>query len=68
MRLAMGLAEEAGCDLPLASLTGKLFEEALATFGGAAWSTEAVRLLEKSLGEELRAAGFPEVLPGQESL
>jgi 3-hydroxyisobutyrate dehydrogenase len=66
MRLALGLAEEGGCDLPLSSLTGKLFEEALTRYGSGAWSTEAVRLLEEALGEPLRAEGFPEVLPGQE--
>ena len=68
MRLALGLAGQDIEHWPLSSLTGQLFEEALTRYGNRAWSTEAVRLLEERLGEDLRAAGFPEVLPGQESV
>ncbi|MBB3065296.1 NAD(P)-dependent oxidoreductase [Limibacillus halophilus] len=66
MNLTLDLARDTATPLPLAELTGALFEEARKRYGDKAWSTEAVRLLEDRLGVELRAAGFPEVLPGME--
>jgi 3-hydroxyisobutyrate dehydrogenase len=66
LRLSLGIAEETQTPLPLAELTGKLFEQALGAYGGAVWSTQAVKLLEDRLNEPLRAEGFPEVLPGME--
>jgi 3-hydroxyisobutyrate dehydrogenase len=64
--LAMALAAASGTPVELAGQVHRLFEEARARYGGGAWSTEAVRLLEDQLGEMLRAPGFPPVLPGVE--
>lgn len=64
--LAMDLAATSETPLGLAQGVHGLFEEARARYGGGAWSTEAVRLLEERLGEALRAPGFPAVLPGVE--
>lgn len=64
--LALDLAAETGTPVVLADQVRALFQDAHARYGGDAWSTEAVRLLEERLGEGLRAPGFPAVLPGVE--
>lgn len=64
--LAMALARTSDTPLALAETAEALFAQARSRYGGEAWSTEAVRLLEDELGETLRAAGFPEVLAGMD--
>jgi len=46
----------------LASLTGQTFIRAREQFGGGAWSSMVVKLLEDALKTDLRAPGFPAVL------
>jgi 3-hydroxyisobutyrate dehydrogenase len=57
--LAEELAREAGAPLELGSLARRTFERARESYGGGAPSTMAVKLLEDSLGTDLRAPGFP---------
>ncbi len=64
LRLAMKLAQDSNTPLPMAEMASNIFERALNTFGGDAWSTQAVKLLEDQLDEALRAPGFPAVLDG----
>ncbi len=61
--LATLLGRELGVPLELAGLVEETFARARGRYGGEAWSTQVVKLLEDALGVELRAAGFPEVLP-----
>ena len=56
---AMGMGREFGVPLELAGLVEQTFIRARQELGGDAWSTEVVKLLEDTLGEQLRAAGFP---------
>ena len=56
---AMGFGREFGVPLDLASLTNQTFVKGKAVYGGAAQSTQIVKLLEDALGVDLRAAGFP---------
>jgi len=56
---AMGFGREFGVPLDLASLTTQTFVKGRATYGGAAQSTQIVKLLEDALGTDLRASGFP---------
>jgi 3-hydroxyisobutyrate dehydrogenase len=56
---AMGLGREHGVPLDLAALTSQTFIRAREAFGGAAWSTMVVKLLEDALHTDLRAPGFP---------
>lgn len=51
-----------GVPLDLAGQTEQTFIRARATYGGQAWSSQVVKLLEDAVGADLRAAGFPEVL------
>ena len=50
---------EFGVPLELASLTEQTFIRARAQYGGNAWSSQVVKLLEDALGTDLRAPGFP---------
>ena len=59
---ATQLGREFGVPLELAGLVEQTFLRARARYGGEAWSTQVVKLLEDALGVELRAPGFPEVL------
>ena len=59
---ATQLGREFGVPLELAGLVEQTFLRAHARYGGEAWSTQVVKLLEDALGVELRAPGFPEVL------
>jgi 3-hydroxyisobutyrate dehydrogenase len=54
---------ELGVPLDLAGLTEQTFIRARATYGGGAWSSQVVKLLEDAVGADLRAPGFPEELP-----
>jgi len=56
---AMGYGREFGVPLDLAGLTEQTFIRARAEYGGGAWSTQVVKLLEDALGTDLRAPGFP---------
>ncbi|MBV8805531.1 MAG: NAD(P)-dependent oxidoreductase [Sinobacteraceae bacterium] len=51
-----------GVPLELAGLTEQIFRRAREQYGGAAWSTQVVKLLEDALQTDLRAAGFPATL------
>jgi 3-hydroxyisobutyrate dehydrogenase len=63
--LALGLGEETGVPLDLATRVRERFVEAAGRYGGSAWSPMVVRLLEEEVGVDLRAPGFPDSLePG----
>jgi 3-hydroxyisobutyrate dehydrogenase len=53
-----------GVPLRLAAVMEQTFIEGRAKFGGDAWSTMIVKLLEDSVGTPLRAPGFPARLGG----
>ena len=53
---------EFGVPLELAGLTEQIFRRAREQYGGGAWSTQVVKLLEDALHTDLRAPGFPAVL------
>lgn len=56
---AMGFGREFGVPLDLAAQTTQTFLKGRAVYGGAAQSTQIVKLLEDALGTDLRAPGFP---------
>ncbi len=56
---AMAFGREFGVPLALGELTDKIFRQGRETYGGGAWSTQIVKLLEDALGTDLRAPGFP---------
>lgn len=56
---AMGFGKEYGVPLDLASLVTQTFIKGKAMYGGAAQSTQIVKLLEDALNTDLRAEGFP---------
>jgi 3-hydroxyisobutyrate dehydrogenase len=56
---ATAYGRELGVPLDLAELTEETFIRARAVYGGGAWSTQVVKLLEDALGTDLRAPGFP---------
>lgn len=62
---AMQLGRDFGVPLELAGLTEQTFIRARSQYGGGAWSSQVVKLLEDALGTDLRAPGFPAVLEGQ---
>jgi 3-hydroxyisobutyrate dehydrogenase-like beta-hydroxyacid dehydrogenase len=53
------MADELGVPLDLASRVLTIFERGRDIYGGNAFSTEIVRLLEDEVGQPLRADGFP---------
>ena len=59
---ATGFGREFGVPLELAGLVEQTFIRARSQYGGGAWSSQVVKLLEDALGTDLRAPGFPEVL------
>ncbi|MBI4933962.1 MAG: NAD(P)-dependent oxidoreductase [Actinobacteria bacterium] len=59
---ALGFGREFGVPLDLAGQTMQTFIRARSQYGGDAWSSQVVKLLEDALGTDLRAPGFPEVL------
>ena len=56
---AMKFGRDFGVPLDLAALTTQTFIRAREAYGGGAWSTQVVKLLEDALGTDLRALGFP---------
>lgn len=56
---ALGMGDEFGVPLDLASRVAAIFEQGKAAYGGGAWSTMIVKLLEDAVGTDLRAPGFP---------
>ncbi len=56
---ALAMGKEFGAPLDLATRVRSIFEEGKAAYGGDAWSTMIVRLLEDATGTDLRAPGFP---------
>ncbi len=56
---AMGFGAEFGVPLDLAAMTTQTFLKGRAAYGGAAQSTQIVKLLEDVLCTDLRADGFP---------
>lgn len=56
---AMAFGREFGVPLDLAALTTQTFVRAREAYGGDAWSTQVVKLLEDALKTDLRAPGFP---------
>jgi 3-hydroxyisobutyrate dehydrogenase-like beta-hydroxyacid dehydrogenase len=59
---ALGMGREFGVPLDLASMVTEIFARGRAAYGGAAWSTQIVKLLEDATATPLRAPGFPETL------
>jgi len=59
---AMNFGREFGVPLDLATQAMQTFIRAREAYGGEAWSTMAVKLLEDALHTDLRAAGFPAAL------
>ncbi len=62
---AMRLGQQFGVPLDLAGQTMQTFIRARAEYGGTAWSTMAVKLLEDAMKTPLRAPGFPARLGGE---
>ncbi len=56
---ATAFGREFGVPLDLAGLTEQTFIRARSQYGGGAWSSQVVKLLEDALGTDLRAPGFP---------
>jgi 3-hydroxyisobutyrate dehydrogenase len=61
---AMTLGRELGVPLDLAAITAQTFIRAREAYGGGAWSTQVVKLIEDALHTDLRAPGFPAELKG----
>jgi 3-hydroxyisobutyrate dehydrogenase len=59
---ALAHGRDFGVPLALADLTMQTFLRAREVYGGSAWSTQVVKLLEDALGTDLRAPGFPSEL------
>jgi 3-hydroxyisobutyrate dehydrogenase len=59
---AMQYGREFGVPLDLAGMTAQTFIRARSAYGGQAWSSQVVKLLEDALGTDLRAEGFPDEL------
>jgi 3-hydroxyisobutyrate dehydrogenase len=56
---ALDLGREFGVPLELAEQVEGAFVRAREQYGGGAWSSQVVKLLEDAVGEDLRAPGFP---------
>ncbi|RWC98086.1 MAG: NAD(P)-dependent oxidoreductase, partial [Mesorhizobium sp.] len=56
---ALAIGEQSGVPLELASHVNAIFQQGKAAYGGGAWSTQIVKLLEDAVGTDLRAPGFP---------
>ena len=60
------MARESGVPLEGAGHVEQIFHRARAAYGGQAWSTQVVRLLEDTMGLDLlRADGFPASMFGE---
>jgi 3-hydroxyisobutyrate dehydrogenase len=62
---ALEFGRRFGVPLRLASVMEQIFVEGRARYGGSAWSSMIVKLLEDAVGTPLRAPGFPERLGPQ---
>ena len=51
--------------LKLTGLVEQLFIESRARYGGQAWTPHVIKMMEDATGLELRADGFPEVIPSE---
>ncbi len=56
---ALGFGKDFGVPLDMASQAMQTFIRAKSTYGGNAWSSQVVKLLEDATGTDLRAPGFP---------
>ncbi|NQV97011.1 MAG: NAD(P)-dependent oxidoreductase [Acidimicrobiaceae bacterium] len=56
---AMEYGRKFGVPLEVAELVHQTFIRARSQYGGEAWSSQVVKLLEDALGTDLRAPGFP---------
>jgi len=56
---ATQMGRDFGVPLELAGLVEQTFEHAKQRYGGGAWSSQVVKLLEDAVGADLRAPGFP---------
>jgi len=56
---ATQMGRDFGVPLELAGLVEQTFEHAKERYGGGAWSSQVVKLLEDAVGTDLRAPGFP---------
>jgi 3-hydroxyisobutyrate dehydrogenase-like beta-hydroxyacid dehydrogenase len=56
---ALAMGKEFGAPLDLATHVNAIFEEGKVAYGGGAWSTMIVKLLEDATDTDLRAPGFP---------
>src|SRR3546814_297979 len=56
---AVKMGRDLGVPLELAGLVDQTFIRARQQYGGGAWSTMVVKLLEDALATDLRAPGFP---------
>lgn len=63
--LAHALGRKHGVPLEVAGHVEQIFQRARAQYGGNAWSTQVVKLLEDTMGLPLRADGFPDSLLGR---
>jgi 3-hydroxyisobutyrate dehydrogenase len=59
LHFAHELGREFGVPLDLAGMVQQTFIRARSQYGGNAWSSQVVKLLEDALGTDLRAPGFP---------
>jgi 3-hydroxyisobutyrate dehydrogenase len=63
----LGFVTELGrrLDVPLklATLVEQMFLASRVRYGGDAWTAHVVKMMEEATGEELRAEGFPDVIP-----
>ncbi|WAX97491.1 NAD(P)-dependent oxidoreductase [Aminobacter sp. NyZ550] len=59
---ALAMARESSVPLDLAARVNAIFEQGKAAYGGDAWSTMIVKLLEDATATDLRAPGFPSKL------
>ncbi len=64
---ATQMGREFGVPLALAGMTEQIFIQAREQFGGDAWSSMVVKILEDALGEDLRAPGFPAELTAEDA-
>lgn len=56
---ALRMGRDFGVPLDLVARVNAIFEQGKEAYGGDAWSTQIVKLLEDAVGTELRAPGFP---------
>lgn len=57
------LGKNLNVPLKLTGLVEQLFIESRAKYGGDAWTPHVIRMMEETTGTELRAEGFPDVIP-----